>query len=907
MSEKDCRNDCTLPMRFPRRPGTEFFVQSSGGECFCCENGKHISADNRPALPHFNYRLGTYASIREWLLYKINNAPNLVNWTHREADDPAIALLEGAAILGDILTFYQDFYANEAFLRTATQRDSIADLVRLLGYRLSPGLGGNALFAFEIKKDEPVTIPAGFPVKAMLEELEKPAEFETKQEITAYPWLSRFNLFRPLEAQNITTSIDKFYISEPNQFTDFIDIKEGDRLMFGVSDAIGLNQPKQLTNAQIVVVDEVSERHGTKIIKIKGKLKLSASVSSLVAYKLGRTFSHFGHNNPDTIVNPSAAVTSTATVNGTTTTTTSTIPQLPVPFYKSVAAATSDVLIAPNIAQKEFPLDSEIFDLPLDVPVIIQSGFTFTGLAYLIGAQLPITTLVATISATKSMLVKWGALNAKVTLLTIAEAIRDLLPNSSHLYIKDTLFHEVLSPLFTIRAEKNETTAANGNTLNFYGTFAQVQNLENRQILIEKTGKVLTAASVPAAALIPADVPQLYPITMSESVTYADFPNENPANPVYGNLVEADEGKTLPETVLGSGDNTQIFQTFKLPKSPLTYHLNSSSTPPETPELEIYVGGRLWQRVETMFGRGAEETIYIVREDAENNSWVQFGDGKTGAKLPNGVKNITARFRLGTGAFGALKADTKIQPGGKLKNLDKIQMPQVVTGGAQREDGNSAKTAAPGKIQSLGRLVSLRDFEAEAAAISGVVSASAAWQLIENVPSVVITVLMETGRSGEINAVTETLHNYNLERGAANFPVEVILGTRRYVKIFAEFALDASFQTASVLPEIEKAVGVNFGNPADKEDQSGLFSLYRRRFGKGEYARTIEGSIQNVAGVKWARVTAFNVFPPGDDPESISLTSAANSLNNFVSCGNAEILSLYYKHLVLTQVAEEGN
>ena len=48
-------------------------------------------------------------------------------WTHRDADDPGIALMEGAAILGDILTFYQEHYANEAYLRTAAWRERLSD------------------------------------------------------------------------------------------------------------------------------------------------------------------------------------------------------------------------------------------------------------------------------------------------------------------------------------------------------------------------------------------------------------------------------------------------------------------------------------------------------------------------------------------------------------------------------------------------------------------------------------------------------------------------------------------------------------------------------------------------------------------------------------------------------------
>src|SRR5207237_10389471 len=112
-----------------------------------------------------SYRLGSYADIREALLRNLDRTPGLSQWTHRGADDPGIALLEGASILGDILTFYQELYANEAYLRTAQWRDSIADLVRLLGYRLSPGLGGNASFAISVNGDVPVAVPAAFPIK----------------------------------------------------------------------------------------------------------------------------------------------------------------------------------------------------------------------------------------------------------------------------------------------------------------------------------------------------------------------------------------------------------------------------------------------------------------------------------------------------------------------------------------------------------------------------------------------------------------------------------------------------------------------------------------------------------------------------------------------------------------------
>ncbi len=158
---QNCRNDCVEPFDFPK------------------------TINNRPGLSHLDYRIGTYADFLEAMFRELNQNEVFKNWTHREPDDPGIALLEGVAVLGDILTFYQELYANEAYLRTAQWRESIADLVRLVGYQLSPGVGGKAGFAFKFKGDKPIVVSAKFPLKAQLETLEKPVDFETTVETIA--------------------------------------------------------------------------------------------------------------------------------------------------------------------------------------------------------------------------------------------------------------------------------------------------------------------------------------------------------------------------------------------------------------------------------------------------------------------------------------------------------------------------------------------------------------------------------------------------------------------------------------------------------------------------------------------------------------------------------------------------
>jgi hypothetical protein len=911
VSEKDCNNDCTTPLRFPRRPGT-LTPASHAGDCPCCTaDTTRVSNDNRPGLSRFNYRIGTYGSIREFLFSRIDSTHDLQTWTHRAPDDPAVALLEGASILGDILTFYQETYANEAFLRTAQWRESISDLVRLLGYRLSPAVGGKATFAFELKKDEAVTVPAGFPVKATLEDFEKPSDFETVEEITAYPWLNEFNLYRTLNDGDITSVTTEFYISSPEQLTNPIDLKVGDRLLIGQIVGIWWPDDGIMYDGEIVIIDSIREQHGRKYYTIKGNLKRLTNIASLSAYRVGRSFHHFGYNSPPKIVNAGASVTSTATVvektatTPATTTTTSTIPYLTVRQRRPTSGTFTDPTVPVAPGDRDYPLESEVKDLPSKMTMLLQATFRNSS-----GTAIsPALTVFLTVTDVKPATLQWGGVNGTVSQLRLQYTLNFYTGGITTIDITTALFHEVTSPRFMINRGKTETTVTTGNRLNFYGTADQVKTLKGRRIMISKPGEdpvVMTVVSVPTTFDANTyDYPQLYPIDLSANVAYADFPNDAPTVTVYGNLADADEGKTMPEAPIGSGDATQVFQNFKIPKAPLTYHIIPENTPTETPELEIYVNGRLWTQVDSFFDRAADEQIYIVREDADGNSWAQFGDGKTGARLPSGVQNVTARYRMGSGSFGPLKADTKAQASAKLKNLDKVLMPSEASGGAPAEDGDNARNAAPGKVQSLGRVVSMKDFETEAAAVPGVALASAMWQLVDGIPTVVVTVLMETGRSGEITAVRETLEAYNKSRGAGLHPIDVVLGKRLYVTATIEYALKPTYRVDVVEPAILLALGVNHGGATRDEDQTGLFSLRRRRFGRAEYASSIEGTVQNVDGVLWARVTAFNDLPESDDPATIVLP-ATSVREPVVGCDSNFVLSLFDKHVSLTAVAQVG-
>ncbi len=83
-----------------------------------------------------DYLARDYNSFRQALLDLI--PAKLPEWTDRSEADFGVVLIELFAYMGDILSYYQDRIANEAFLTTAQERRSVINHLRLIGYEMAP-------------------------------------------------------------------------------------------------------------------------------------------------------------------------------------------------------------------------------------------------------------------------------------------------------------------------------------------------------------------------------------------------------------------------------------------------------------------------------------------------------------------------------------------------------------------------------------------------------------------------------------------------------------------------------------------------------------------------------------------------------------------------------------------------
>jgi hypothetical protein len=519
-------------------------------------------------------------------------------------------------------------------------------------------------------------------------------------------------------------------------------------------------------------------------------------------------------------------------------------------------------------------------------------------------------TVVRTVTALRTTTLGFGSLNGTSTLVTLDAALTADTLTSAAADVRDYLIHEVTSPpiqLFPTALFSTGPFTSGANALWFFGTVGQVKAVAGRRLVLQhddgRTVEIRSTDGPGAFSLASGtpDEPRMWALSFDRPplpFIRAHFDHAAPKVTVFGNVVDATQGKAEADVPLGNGDGRSRFQTFKVPKAPVTYHLSAGATPPQTPQLEVRVNGRAWTAVDSLFGRSPDEEVYIVREDDAGSSYVQFGDGETGARLPSGVQNVTATYRTGNGAHGPGKKGADPSPGRRIEGLDKVRLCGIVTGGAGPEPADRAREAAPGRVQSLGRLVSLRDFETEVLAIPGVTTVTAAWRLVGGVPALTLCVLLEAGREAEFAAVRATVRSYQRCRGPDRFPVLVEQAFLRYIFLDLVFAYDPRAARNDVELGIKTALGLAGDEPTAR---TGLFGLRARRLGGKEYATRIEGMCQQVEDVSWCKVTGFAMFGATvTDPAAAALPPAPRPVAAQVVPAPNQLLQLDGRHLTLS-------
>lgn len=109
-------------------------------------------------IPQVDYTSRDYTALRADLIDLIPYYAPL--WTNRDPADFGMTILETFAYMGDILNYYIDKSANEAFISTASQRENVLQLAKLLGYKPTEPTAATCTVTFSNSSASNITVPA---------------------------------------------------------------------------------------------------------------------------------------------------------------------------------------------------------------------------------------------------------------------------------------------------------------------------------------------------------------------------------------------------------------------------------------------------------------------------------------------------------------------------------------------------------------------------------------------------------------------------------------------------------------------------------------------------------------------------------------------------------------------------
>jgi len=330
---------------------------------------------------------------------------------------------------------------------------------------------------------------------------------------------------------------------------------------------------------------------------------------------------------------------------------------------------------------------------------------------------------------------------------------------------------------------------------------------------------------------------------------------------VNANVGAATAGSPVTE-LLGNGSAATPNQSFTLKQSPLTY-VQSPTPSGSLSSLQVTANGAAWAEVPSLYNQPPTAQVFETINLPGGTARVLFGDGIEGATLPTGQSNLVAHYRVGIGSAGNVAAGAITTLVDRPIGVNGVNNPMAATGGQDAQSIDDIRANAPQSVLTLGRAVSITDYQNFAATYAGIAKADAIW-----IPNGVNRgVFVTVAASGGVALPPGNLTLKNLTTSLTNFGNPNIHVTVQsfYETLFglhASIAYDPAYDSATV----EAAVMALL---------TSTYSFAARRFGQGVSGDEIAALIQGVSGVVAANVNSVTV---GDTSAAGDLGSAGYSV-----------------------------
>jgi uncharacterized phage protein gp47/JayE len=775
-----------------------------------------LAISNRPGLSAIAYRVGTYGSFRETMLDAIARTPELGGLTTRQSDDDAITFIDLWAALLDVLTFYQERYANEAFLRTAQQPESLRRLARMLDYRPRPGVAALADLAFTVDAGKTVEIPVGLRVQSIPAQNQQPQTYETLQAITADARFNRLRIFpeptpvNPLQHDSTEAVLDRL---------------EGPAFLA----ALSANDPVVLFNNGVADTPEEKKVAAMTVRDDMVVLSWTRPVlgtqwnAGTKAFKYRRTFRLFGYNAPTTYMQPVASSLVPGGIQWTLS---------PTDFSRAAGSVIS--------------LDSRHADIATGtqllvvVPSVSASLATVTqvGQAGLSAAGMSDTVTQLTLDVSLPAM-------SDVRVVRVLELAGNPLKFWGNVYGKAVATGSAYLPgRFVptddgVGIEVGRTIAQNAFVA---GSVIRPDDIDvGRGVIISDAQGKNLQASVQGAPVFDPPNPSAGSFGHLVVSLQADaFSLETGSAVLFGNVARASQGQTVLNEVVGSGDAAAKFQSFTLQRQPLTY-VPSAAAGGVTSSLKLSVNQLHWTEVPELFGQAPTAQVFSTRGTEDGKTLIRGGGLRFGAPFPTGKANITATYRVGAGVSGRVDANALTTLLDRAPGLTGVTNPLPADGGADPETMETIRQNAPRTVRTFDRAVSLPDFQ-DLITSSGEVAKALATSVWDGfAPAVHLTVAGQDGGTfADLTSLGATLANArdpNLRLLIDNY-------TQIPIKLSAKVWTDPARSQPDVVAAVTEAV-------------LAALSFDQLDLGEALHLSLIYSALQSVTGVVAADVMLF--------------------------------------------------
>lgn len=911
--------------------------------CRCCE-GTTLSTlqpvKNRPGLSAIDYRAGDHGRFKASMLARLASSayPALRGLGTRDDDDFSIALIDGWATVCDVLSFYQERHANEAFIQTALEHLSITEIACLIGYRLNPGSAAEADLILTMEDPpgaEPdvaeLTIPAGTRVQSQPGPDEEPQTFETLEDLEARVEWNRMKARRNLRvtlAQGATGTWLKGQAIglNPGDAVLVVHPQRGVPGTPGFSTSSTLWAFRRLTKVE---PDADLDRTWVEWETPLGVVSPDGDTEPVHRfYALRKQASLFGYNAPHPLVLTERTRDAFGYSAGTK-------PAGSPSPITGTDADSGDWDFAVTVNDGEILLDA------------VHKEFVKHSWAVL---TLPGRSahLYKAASADTDSTAKY-AMSGKATRIvpdrtgwkeTFAASYRrvSVFGGSEELELADSPVH---FPVFgkQIELDSNVTGLTEDRVLYVSGRLAQllvavpymdvlpIGSTKSRYALGERLTVVLPPVPLPAWFL-PAwqplglfvfqDLEGRFSITIAPAwffkavASSEDAPTFTeravldelkaaapPQNArlvlksalkavydratmvVHGNVAHASHGETVTE-ILGGGNPAKPFQSFELKQNPVTHLVAATENGVES-TLTLRIDGVKWEEKPDLYQRGATSRVFTTTLDDEGVTTVRFGDGISGARPHAGRDNIQAEYRKGLGAAGNVRAGQLSLALDRPLGLKEVTNPLAANGGSDAETSKAARRNAPIYTLTLGRVVSVTDYRDFALGYPGIARADARWIWRGQSRRIVVTVAGDDGK-----AVTKggMLHNALLaayrKYGDPLVMFDLLSFQPRTFRLGLRVAVDAAYDDEQVLEDVETAL---------RE----AYSFDNRDFAQPVALSNVAAKAHAVKGVVAVDIDKLyrSGAPASEQTDNMLLQSLTGRTDDYGNLLAAEILTLH--------------